>query len=501
VPRKRRPIATVGITTADRPEHLKRSLSSLIGQLGARRERTRIVVVDASKSVRNESLGRFAVASIGRRNDHAITFIGRKERVAIEHRLRTLCDASVLELALRPGASGNRNIILLITAGENVLFLDDDIVCDVWELRSKRPSPATAEHSGATRIALGGHVEERQIAFYSRREDVCTGLVPSRVDLLKAHEAVLGSSVRSLADSKFGVDIRRACPRLRQAARGVRPAVVRMTLSGFAGDTGATYPDRLLFSTGSWKTALAGSRTSFETAFKSREVCKVTSQYVVMHEIACMTGCMGLANTSITPPFLPVERNEDGLFGATLAAMDEQTVGCHIPYAVVHASARPARYSTGRFPSASETRTADLLLWLMRSWAHEIVSKDPRRRLMMLGRWLQDLGALRRVDFARVTSLATLSARQRELRVIESALGELDTYPVYWRKALRTYRALLLKNVTKPSSLLPREFHGAGPISAGYEEFRQFVRSAGELYMEWPSLWMKAKHKLRDFAG
>jgi len=346
---------------------------------------------------------------------------------------------------------------------------------------------------------LGGHVEERDIAFYSRREDVCDGLVHSRVDLLNAHHAVLGRSVRSLASSKAGIDTRSACAHLQAAARGSRRALVRMTLSGIAGDTGATYPDRLLFSTGKWKTVLASSRKLFETAFKSREVCKVANRYVVMHDIACMTGCLGLANTSMTPPFLPVGRNEDGLFGAMLSALDPRTVGCHIPFAVVHASPRSPRYSDGRFPSARETRCADLLMALIRSWAPHIRAKNPRQRLIILGECLQNLAGLGHADFMRVTSLATLRTRERELRLIESALARRNAYPAYWQRALRSYRATLLKHATRPSFLLPLEFHGTRSISAGRDEFRQFVRSAGELCVEWPALWMNARTQLRGF--
>lgn len=465
-------------------------MSSLTRQLGAHAERVRIVVVDASKNARNESLGRSAAASVRDHTGHAIAFIGHKEKAAIRQTLGASCDASLLDFAFRPGASGNRNVILLLSSGENVLFIDDDIVCDVWRLRS----------FGPPRIALGGHVEQREIRFYTRREDVRERLVPARVDLLNAHHAVLGRSIRSLASSNRGVDKRSACGHLLAAARGARRAVVRMTLSGIAGDTGATYPDRLLFCTGKWKAVLTGSRDSFETAFKSREVCKVANNYVVMHEIAWMTGCMGLTNTSITPPFLPVGRNEDGLFGATLSAIDPQTLGCHIPYAVVHDSPRPPRYPAGRFPSAAETRSADVLIRLIHSWAGRIRATDPRRRLIMLGKRLQNLAALRPTDFVRVTSLATLKTRERELSVIESALADRDSYPSYWQRDLRLYRKILLKHVTKPSFLLPLEFHGARTVSAGYDEFRQFVHSAGELYVEWPAVWMKARTKLRPFA-
>ncbi len=490
MPRKHSPITTIGITTADRPELLERCLRSLTRQVAARPEEVRIIVVDSSTTVGNESRGRSAVSSIRGATGYPVSFIGRKEKVALRQALRTLCDDSLLEFAFRPGASGNRNIILLLTSGENVLLVDDDMVCDVWRPRSFRHA-----------ITLGGHRELRNIAFYRRRADVCERLVPATVDLLSAHETVLGRAVRSLATRNDPtVETRHACPRLRGAVRGVRPALVRLTFTGIAGDAGVTYPDRFLFSTGTWKTVLAGSRRLFETAFRSREVCKVSNRYIIMHEFSCMGGCLGLSNTSVSPPFLPVGRNEDGLFGATLSAIDRQTVGCHVPYAVVHGSARSPRYTTGRFPSTSETRTAEVLIALISSWAPKIRATQSPRRLISLGHWLRDLATLRRPDFVGVTSLAALKTRERELSVIESALADRNPYPTYWRRDLVRYQAMLLKNVHKRSFLLPLEFHRARTINAGYDEFRTLVHSASELFAEWPALWTKARNKLSGFA-
>ena len=485
------PISTIGVTTADRPQLLERCLWSLTRQLSAHRTRARLIVVDASKNSRNESLGRATVSSIRRATDHAISFIGRKEKLGLRQALRAFCDDSLLELAFQPGASGNRNIILLLSSGEHVLFVDDDVVCDVWRPRSFRRA-----------IALGGHIEQRSIAFYARRENVCEGLVPARVSLLDAHETVLGRTVRSLITSQsLAVDTQRACGHLRKAARGLQPARVRLTFTGIAGDAGVTYPDRLLFSTGTWKAVLAGSRKSFDTAFKSREVCKVGNRYIVMHEFACMTGCLGFSNTSIAPPFLPVGRNEDGLFGATVSAIDLEVVACHLPYAVVHASARSPRLSGRRFPSAMETRFADLLISLIRSWVPGIRANDSRRRLIRVGEWLQHLAMLRKPDFVGVTSLATLRARQMELTLIESALADRDAYPTYWQRDLRSYQTMLLKNAGKARFQLPLEFHDARTIGAGYDELREFVRRAGELYVAWPTLWMKGRTILGDFPG
>src|SRR5205085_9049319 len=107
-------------------------------------------------------------------------------------------------------------------------------------------------------IQLGGHVEERAIAFYTRRTDVCNTLIPARVDLLSAHQAVLGRTISSVVSGQqHRVDARNACSHIREAARAERPSLIRMTFTGIAGDAGPTHPDRFRFSTGTWNAVLA----------------------------------------------------------------------------------------------------------------------------------------------------------------------------------------------------------------------------------------------------
>ena len=441
-----------------------------------------MLVVDASTRPGNESSGRDAVSSVRTATGQDIGFIGRREKQALRRSLGQICEKRLLDFALRPGASGNRNVILLLTRGEHVLLVDDDVVCDAWEPSSLRQA-----------IDLCGHTEERGIAFYKSRADVLTGMVPASVNLLAAHEAVLGRTVKSLAaSSTFVTDASRACPHMRLASRDAHIARVRMTFNGIAGDSGVGYPDRLLFSTGTWKDVLESDSRTFARALKFREVCKVADRYVLMHEVSCMSGCMGLANTSIVPPFLPTGRNEDGLFGYMLSAIDRATVSSHLPYAVLHDSARPPRYSHLGFPSASETRSADLLISLTNAFAPSIRATEPRHRMSRLAEWLHDLSRLKRPDFVSTVSIAILTGRNKELSLIASALERSSACPKYWQRALRAYRSALLKSVEDPRFLLPIEFSGAPSLDAGHRELQQFVRSSADLFSVWPALWDSA---------
>ena len=421
------------------------------------------------------------VSSIRHTTGRDITFAGRSEVRTIRRALSTLIDQRLVDLLIRPGASGNRNLLILLSRGENVLFIDDDVVCDVWRPRSFRRG-----------FGLCGHIEERNIAFYKTRKAVCDLLVPATVDLLKVHETALDRQVKALAAIGPLSSTGTVCNHMRQAARGRRAARVRMTFSGIAGDAGVNYPDRFLFSTGQWAAVLRRSWNVLDTALNYREICKIANRYLLMHEVSCMAACMGLSNRRLVPPFLPVGRNEDGLFGAMLSAIDSTTVSCHVPYAVLHDSARPPRYARSRFPSAKETRAADLLIALVHLWLRSADGSQPHLRLVRLGAWLRDLAGLETRAFVEVLTVAVLTTRERELARIETMVEPGSEWPAYWQQALQAYRRELLKNLQLADFAQPIEFRHATTRARGWKDFQQFVRSSAELLIAWPAVWQRA---------
>lgn len=477
------PITTIGITTADRPEPLARCLRSLIPHV--RDRSVRIIVVDGSHVAAHESVNRANVASIARSAGHEITFVGRSERRAIRNALRTLCPDRLVDFALTPGASGNRNTAILFSSGENMLLVDDDVVCDLWRVRSFRNA-----------IDVCGHVERRDLAFFRTRASARRGMIHATTNLLDAHQVLLGRSLESIGASTMrGVDTRRACRFLLEGLTASRRVVVRTTFSGLTGDAGASNPERLLFGTGRWKEILRSSRDVYDTAFTYREVRRVAPRYLVAHDLACMGFCMGLANTTMVPPFLPTGRNEDGLFGLTLSAVDLSAVIGHVPYAVIHDSTRPARYGKYAFVSATQTRVADLMIHLVNSWTPSIKGVRPRQRLVRLADRLGDLAEHDDAEFARVIVGAIFNARQRELTMIDAAIRPGSDYPQHWRRDLRRYRDTLWKSLRKPEFFVPVELTDGRSPTRGFQRLRRFVRLSSELLHAWPALWGEARKK------
>lgn len=481
------PITTVGVTTADRPDALRRCLQSLTRQLRCHSRDARIIVVDGSKRSTNESLARSTVRAIASSTGCDIAFIGRKERRDVRKRLRPICPAEIIDFVFTPGASGNRNVAILLASGENVLLVDDDVVCDLWKLPSFRNA-----------IEVSGHVERRNLAFFRTRRAARRGMARVTAGLLDAHGVLLGRSLESLADGGSPtIDATRACRFLAEGLAGLRRAVVRTTFSGLTGDAGASNPERLLFGTGKWKELLLSSRAVYDTAFQYREVRRVASRFVVTHDVACMGFCMGLANSSLVPPFLPTGRNEDGLFGMTLSAIDRTAVVGHIPYAVLHDSSRPPGYGRYPFVSATQTRVADLMIHLINAWIPSTRAARPTRRLSRLAEWLGELAELDEQDLATAIVETIFRARERELGLIEAALRPGSGYPPHWQRDLTRYRDTLADNLRHPGFFLPIELSAGRSLRRGYRAFREYLRLSSASMAAWPTLWEETRGRTR----
>jgi len=480
-------ITTIGVTTADRPEALRRCLLSLSRQLRHQSHDVRIIVVDGSKRSTNEGLGRSIAQAIGTSTGCDIAFIGRRERRDIRRRLISICSGDLIDFIITPGASGNRNIAILLSSGENVLLVDDDVVCEQWKVSSFRNA-----------IEVSGHVERRDLGFFRTRRAARRGMDRVTASLLDAHGVLLGRSLESLSTSKSPrVDATRACRFLVEGLAGLRSVVVRTTFSGLTGDAGASNPERLLFGTGKWKELLLSSRDVYDTAFKYREVRRVADRYLVIHDVACMGFCMGLANSSMAPPFLPTGRNEDGLFGMTLSAVDRAAVIGHIPYAVLHDSARASRYGQYAFVSATQTRVADLMIHLVNAWTPSTRAARPKQRLSRLAQWLGELADLDERDLATAIVETVFKARERELTSIDAALRPGSGYPEHWRRDLKRYRDTLVTNLHRPEFFVPIELSDDRSIRRGYARTREYLRMSSACLAAWPALWAEARSTVR----
>ncbi len=475
------PLGTIGIITADRPAALARALGSFADHCLVHDRWPRVLVVDGSQRAANRTATRAAVTAIARTTRRDLRYVGPEEAAA----WRALSQGRRRVPTLAPGSAGaNRNLLLLMTAGERVLFVDDDMVCDTWMSPARRDG-----------LVVMGHEEIRQMEFHPDRAAARAAVQRTPADLLHAHEALLARPLSDLVErSPTPPDLGHACEHIRARLQAGQTQVVRVTFSGLAGDSGTYCPGRLLFSSGSCRERLWSDPAQFAIAMTRREMSRIAATNVVTHVCHCSAGCMGLSNLTVAPPFPPVGRNEDGVFGVLLAATDPAALFAHVPVGIVHDSDRPPGYSGGPLGSAEESRLAELLIALLLR-PPPLAAASPGDRMREVGERLTAVDRLGAAACAALVVEVTRETRAREIEFADAGAGAVEC-PAYWRSALSGYRARLRQAMRQPEFFLPIEFRDAPSLETGYRSLGAVLRRFGRLVESWPERWEAARERI-----
>jgi hypothetical protein len=263
-------------------------------------------------------------------------------------------------------------------------------------------------------------------------------------------------------------------------------------MTGLAGDCGIYCPyDWLLFADDLTRTYLARNHETFLLAQRSRETHRIAARQVVLRDPWCMAFCMGVANTDLLPPFLPVGRAEDTVFGTMLTHVDSRALFGHLACGVIHDSERPAKRVEGPIVSATQTRLADVILALLQFGPASFPSSSTTSRLRALAQVFSEVGKLDVDDFRDFLTEIVVASRSQQLVHLELTI--LKGVPDYWRDAAQTYRDQLLSSIAKTEFFCPIEFSHSESLEAGFRATQGFLREFGELMHVWPKLWEQAR--------
>ncbi len=470
--------------TAGRPALLRRALESLRRHCDDHERAPRVIVVDGSPHEPDRRATRAAVAAVAARGTPGARYVGPDEADALRARLVIHGGPN---MPLRPGSAGaNRNLLLLLTAGERLLMMDDDVVCETW-----------AGEDCHERIAVMGHHGELiRTTFAETRAAALAAAPRASIDLLGEHEALLGRALRDLiADSAQPMDATWACAHMRHAVAGATAHTVRVTMTGVAGDAGIHCPHRLLLAADPLRAQLCGAGDTFATAMNSREVVRIARARVLTHHPGCMATCTGVDNERLLPPFLPRGRNEDGVFGAMLSMAAPDTLFGHLPVGIVHDSPRPSARDTAAILSARETRLADLIVPLAASVSGH--ARAPEAWLREAAALFSDLGRRPADALAVIVGDVIRVQRMRELAHVDE-LCRSRAWPAYYQAALEAYRDTLDAGLERPAFFLPIEFQHDGSLSTGYTALGGTLAAYGALLRAWPALWEAAARVRRS---
>ena len=474
-----RHITAIGIPTRDRPESLARALASYAENARRYERDVRFVVADDSRSADVQAENRQRLGDVAERYNADVRYLDRAARADFAEALARRADVPP-EVA-RFGLLGDerfrltygaaRNTLLLSTAGEVSLQVDDDTVCELRAAPETTPGLAVSS-KGASAF---WHFEDRDAAL------AATPLADA--DFLALHETLLGRPPATCAaEVKYAnLDLNEVgYATLRYAA--VPEAQVRVTFAGAVGDSATTSPAYLLYLRGASLRRATQTEAAYRMAKQTRQLLRAPTQATITDGGPCMTTNIGLDGRALLPPFLPVLRNEDGLFGSMLRACFKHAFRGHLAGRVLLHDPPEPRKNHGHI-AFEPYGAGSVLMHLISAFGAQPHSETV---LQALGVHLQDIGAAPSADFAEYVRVLCFQDASSKMRRLRQRLEKERSGPAYWVEDVRRYLSTVQQAM---------EENRLAPVLDGGEQqtmVQELICRFGELCAHWPALWEAA---------
>ncbi|MDQ3686867.1 MAG: glycosyltransferase family 2 protein [Acidobacteriota bacterium] len=493
------PISTVGVVTHNRPASVERCLRSLVANVEEYARAPGFVVIDDSDDHQTRERVRQALCVLSERHRFAFAYGGLEQKRRFAERLASAggVPRDVIEFALfdtencGDAIGANRNALLLHTAGETVFGVDDDVVCRV-------------SATGETDTALGfdDDWESMRFRFFSDRERASESVHGAGRDVLAVHEQLLGKDLRGCV-ATFSDDAAAPAPpglhfegmpsrplRDLQANRGR----VLATFTGVVGDSGMDTPLTYLALGADSRRRLVNSETEYRAAMASREVLRVVSRPLVSANPWCVTTAWGFDNRVLLPPFVPVGRGEDDVWGFTVQACYGDAYFGFLPYALLHAPLESRAYSPAWIvESTAHVRVYQIILVCLMSFQTWPGAMNETERMRALGRHLVALGEMRQLDFEEYVRLHVWRMHSEFVTLLEHRLRSFDNSPEFWARDVREYIAALRQSLPREDYIVPGELLRGRSVDEARRLSQQLVRKYGQLLLWWPAIIETAK--------
>ena len=474
-----RKIDCIAIATRNRPETLRRLLNELDENVAEFGRNPHIVVLDDSDRESFQRANAEAISTLACRSSARLVHIDAKKRKQMVERLTQA--ASVLAKTAEFGLSRNpafpvsmgaaQNALLLATAGRCILFLDDDIRCRMT------PIPDSSEQ-----IVLGETSVESWY-FESRSEVEQCPFVPD--DLLGLHERLLNVDSADWANSlvtTIGADSNTLFRRLESGE-----ARVVASQMGILGDGGVDSPLPSYISGPETWARFAGSESLYRTAIRNRLILRGAKGFAVTHTVHSQTHCLAVDNQKCVPPFLPVMRGQDGLFGLLLAKCIPNSLFGLIPRAILHSPQEPRQFAPDAgVASCSRFSLSEAIMALISTYG-AIPGAATAQRVISLGRMLHEMRCADDHEIQERLHSAIEPLFIRVLQMVQVRLDRADDR-AFWRSDVLKIRDAALARLNSREDLIPADLESVRGRNGGRSGLREMVMEFADLLESWPAL-------------
>lgn len=502
---KRKPVAqtatasdlpVVVIITWERPEALARLLQS-IQKNCATEKFHHLYVVDDSRDEHNIARNRELVAGAAFGLKAPVQYMGQSEQQKLisslvtqlpqhETSIRFLADQSRWREHWTSGLS--RNLALLLSCGRRLVMLDDDTICDVFEPGKSQPE-----------ISISN--QPRDADFFANEHEWLGQRQALNPDPIARHMQCLGLTMSEAIDKLGEGNLKPAS--LANASADMLSALtvsskVLVTECGSLGCPGTANNTWLPDMPPESMQHMLASEQKTHQALNTR---MVWSGRLQPHFVSRpnMSQIAGFDNREMLPPYLPVMRGEDRLFGNMLNFLFPTDISLDYPWAIPHLPIPAREWSEQDRVFSQKASFPHFFIDRIQSQVDQCHAEGPEARLADLSNWFKHLSATpakKLFEKHRDLNLRSISA---QLLHLNELLEAAENAPAAWQDYLQQAISQLGANLGDVSSNdLPVK--GQPAFLEGDELIRFWQTTWKEFAVAleaWPAIRAAAKKQLQ----
>jgi hypothetical protein len=437
------------ILTCDRPEAVSRLIKSMAKNHQFRSE-NHYFLVDDSRHAEHQQQNRHLCESFSREQQIELQYFGLTEQNQLQQQLEQAFPEYKEGIMFLLGRHGQgkatygrtRNWALLLGTGGKLVVIDDDVLFQ-----------RIVTEEEPTRIALTSST--RSTDFFSSHQEWRTRIDKDYTDPTSGiFTTGLG---RTLPQALALVSRDKLPPR---AFRQLNPhdyahfqpkSQVLITSCGSIGDPGTTGNTWLYLLDRDSRKNLIRSEDQYRKNILDRNMWSGRKEYAFLNTFVLISQITGIDASQCLPPYFPLQRNEDLLFGEMVRYMHPHALQLDLPWAVPHL---PLEQRTWTKDQAMRIPQRGLL-----SFSAEMIGQQraqnpaatPERRILSLADQFHCLAETTDRELLDRLTQVTLQHTTRQIQRMSNILAESQDAPEYWKTDMQSILRNLQHSLSSPT--------------------------------------------------
>lgn len=386
-----------------------------------------------------------------------------------------------LRIGYHPGA--NRNALLLQTAGRPFFGADDDTIC--------RPAASAAKPQS---MRLSDAPDPTTILPQESFAELERALKFTATDVLDEHERVLGSDLGSLLATKPDVAVEIRHPGVLRSIQENSPRIV-LSWNGIAGDCGYRIPGFLFSLPEPAMRHFTRDEAAYRRMLASRQIHRSCDRLTITPGGYCQSTALAFDNRRVLPPFLPVFRGEDMVFGHVLKLFRPDAATAYQPTSLLHVPPSVRENSPAFLSGIAQHRSQTGLVLTLLQLA---LGPAPTAGAPDIGRVAKRAKEILRDEFFGIFALSNLRGETEQM--LRSALAQRFAHPEapgFWHRDLEAIIRALNDATDTQAYIYPEELNRSHAPAERAQVLQDVLAGYLDLLDAWPALWAAAM-KLRE---